>query len=722
MVRKSLFALLACGLAYGSESFEKFPAGAFTGGACEYGKLAAVNAEIAGKGRSGERSLRLMGGNSSTTVTLKEKLDKEAAFSFWLERWSGKDPFKVTVQAVGGSQDGAEVAVLDKAPTGGNFPNKVTGQLPAGATGMKITAETPEGTGVFIDDMMVLAGPMKVKEVEVVNPGPYPIMKRAVYNPVLALSVLTDGVEKPRKLEKMSFTVNDPRLVAKITLRSGDINGMDFANSVEYASGKPDSEGKVTLRSKEGLQGGENYLWLDVEPSAKAAVGSLLTVKGIKVTIDGKEYSPAMKPVSQRIGVMLAMPGEAVGNQPDKAEARPCVAFRIPGIIRTAKGTLIATFDARYHHEGDLCADIDVAAVRSTDGGQTWTMPEVVMDAGPGGQNGCGDPCILQDKKGRIWVQALVCHFGGGASLNVSQTGFDKDKTGQWGMVYSDNDGKTWCKDYVNATKQVKQDEWTTILAGPGNGICTKKGVIVFPAQIWQNGANPRCRSTICYSKDNGKTWAMGNGLPCASSECQIVELKDGSIMINCRNEAGGGKRVVYVTKDLGETWEPHETNLQGLNEPSPQPCQGGFVAVETKKYGRLLLFSNPQVYPRALMIVRASRDEGKTWNEGIMYDKRRCMGYSCMAMTDPENVGIIYETCHTNGKSGARGIGFIRVPIESIMTGKDVDTKSGGKKGKKSADADEEADAGAEEEDAAPAKKVKKGKKGKKKKKKKQA
>ena len=50
-------------------------------------------------------------------------------------------------------------------------------------------------------------------------------------------------------------------------------------------------------------------------------------------------------------------------------------------------------------------------------------------------------------------------------------------------MVYSDNDGKTWCKEYVNVTEQVKQEEWTCILSGSGNGICTRKGVIVFPAQ-----------------------------------------------------------------------------------------------------------------------------------------------------------------------------------------------------------------------------------------------
>ena len=728
MFRKSLLALLVGGLAYGSESFEKFPTGAFTGGASEYGQLKAEagHAEIHGKGRSGEKCLRFQGGVGRTvTLTLKEAIKKDTTFSFWAERWSGKDPFKVVVQAVTGSGS-KEVIHADKVNQG-SIDTKLEGVLPAGTTGIQWVVDTADGTGLLIDDLVLLMGDMKIKGVELVDPGPYPIMKRAVYNPAVALDVQSQGADKPKKLNKVSFTVTNPGQIAKITLRSGDAKGMNFSHSIEYGSSKPNPEGKVTIRSKEALQPGENILWLDVEPTAKAKVGGMIGFRNFKVEIDGKEYEPSEKKmVSQRVGVMLAMPGEAVGNQPDNAEPRGCNAFRIPGIIRTEKGTLIGSFDARYGHEGDLCADIDVATVRSTDGGQTWTLPEVAMDAGPGGQNGCGDPCIVQDKKtGRIWIQALVCHFGGGASLNVSKTGFDKNETGQWGMVYSDNEGKTWCKDYQNFTQQVKKEEWTTILAGPGNGIVTKKGYIVIPAQIWQNGANPRCRSTICYSKDNGKTWKMGTGLPHSSSECQVVELKDGTLMLNCRNEAGGGHRVVYVTKDMGETWEPHETNVKGIKEPYPQPCQAGFVAVQTKKYGRLLLFSNPQVYPRALMIIRASRDEGKTWNEGIMYDKRRCMGYSCIAMTDPETVGIIYETCHTNGKNGSRGIGFLRLPVESIMTGKDLPTRDAG--GKKAGKGDDDADddnkddeSDADEADDKPEKKAKKGKKGKKGKKKK--
>lgn len=686
MLKQCVIALLACGLAWGTEGFEKLPGGALTAGSVEYGNLSAAagHAEIHGKGRSGSKSLRLLGGTGrEVTLSFSEALPKDTKFQFWIERWTGKAPFKLVVKAVT-SQGETEVTTLTNASTGG-FRTKVAGELPGGASAMKLVAETPEGSGIMLDDLTLMLGEMKVGGVELRNPGVYPMMKRALFNPVLMLDVKTSGADKPKSVDKLVLKVDDPDQVARVTLRSGDERGMSFRDSVEYGSGKPDESGKVVIKCKEALQGGDNYLWVDVEPSEESVIGSTATFSDVEITIGGKSYAPEMEPVTQRIGIMLAFPGQKVGNQPEGAD-RDCIAFRIPGIIKTKKGTLIGCFDARYTHEGDLCADIDVATVRSTDGGQTWTMPEVSLDAGPGGGNGCGDPCILQDKKGRIWMQALATHFARGRAINASGTGTAPEQTGQWEMVYSDNDGKTWSK-VMNVTEQVKKDEWTLILAGPGNGICTSSGVIVFPAQIWQNGADPVCRSTICYSKDGGKKWHMGEGVPAKTSECQVVELEDGSLMLNCRNEAYGGKRVVYVTKDLGQTWEPHVSDRKTLNDPT---CQASLVAVETKKYGRLLLFSNPWIHGRSNMSIRSSADDGVTWSDGMLYDVRACMGYSCVAMTDPDHVGVIYETCHTQADRSERGIGFIRLPLETIVTGKEVAVKPAStgkadKKGKKS-------------------------------------
>ncbi len=548
----------------------------------------------------------------------------------------------------------------------------------------------------LVSIVLVQGGSSYGNEVQVTSPGVWPIMKRASINPAVKLTV---NASEEWKKGKLTITLDEPGQVENITLRSGADKGMDFKDSVEYGSAGAGKGKTVVIKMSRNLPAGEHHLWLDIQPSEKAIIGSTVTVEKIKFSIGSRNLEPDMQPVTQRIGIMLGFPGDKVGQQ--NGAARDCAAFRIPGLIQTKKGTLLGVFDARYDNEVDLCRDIDVAVVRSTDGGQTWTLPEVNMDSGPGMANGCGDPCILQDKKGRIWMQALACHFAPGArAINASGTGTDPARTGQWEMVYSDNDGKSWSR-IVNVTEQIKKDEWTLILAGPGNGICTSEGVIVFPAQIWQNGANPVCRSTICYSRDGGRKWKMAPPIPAKTSECQVVELKDGALMLNCRNEARSGKRVVYITRDLGETWEPHESNLSTLNDPT---CQASLVAVETKKHGRVLLFSNPWIHGRSHMSIRASQDEGVTWSDGVMYDQRGCMGYSCVALTDPDHAGIIYETCHTNGKNGFRGIGFIRVPLETIITGKEVEVKAPRVSG--------------EDGDAKKGKKSKKGGKGKKKKK----
>lgn len=554
--------------------------------------------------------------------------------------------------------------------------------------------------------LTVVAAP-EVSSVELHNPGVYPVFRRAPISPAFAIKLVCDGDGKLPVPEKIAIKISDPKAVEVVRLRVGDEKGLKFASDEVLAEGKPSGEGVVLKRVKGDMPeaAAENWLWVDVQLSKKAVIGGLLTFSDVVVTAKGKKTKLEGE-VTQRMGYLVGVPGEEVGNQPSGA-GRACKAFRIPGLIRSKKGTLIGCFDARYTHEGDLCADIDVAVVRSEDGGQTWSAPVVGMDSGPGGNNGCGDPCILEDKKGRIWMQALACHFSGGASLNVSKPGLDPASTGQWEMVYSDNDGKSWSKEHVNPTKEIKKKEWTTILAGPGNGITLKDGTIVFPAQIWQNGANPRSMSTICYSADGGKSWKYGNGVPHSTSECQVVELNDGSIMINCRNEARQGNRIVYVTKDLGKTWEPHATNNNTLREPT---CQGSIIRFKTKKRD-LLLFSNPKSGSRNTMSVRYSEDDGSTWSEGYLYDTRQCMGYSSLVMVNPTTVGLFYETSHCLPGRGERGIGFLSFPLESILTGKDLPVGKV-KKSAATTDADSADDGGADAESSKKKGKKKKGKK----------
>ena len=668
MFYRAILPLLACGFVCGAESFESQPVGNVKTLQTESGTLTAESghaAVIARHARTGKQALHILGGEKKTVrLNLSAPLSQDTLMAFWMQRWTKRAPFEFRVIAVSPAGE-KELKKLEKTGTGG-YREHVQVLLPAGTTALVLSCTSDALGGALVDDMELFSGPMKLESADVVNPGAFPLLHRAPINPVVGYKLQTSGAVSPQKVQSLRLKVTPAAAVETVTLRSGSPDGTGFAGSVVFGKGKPAADGSVTIECSGELKPGTNWLWVDATPSATASVGSMVTFESMDLQVSDKRHAVTSAPVEQRVGYLVSVPDEKVGNQPDGAAARKCVSFRIPGLIRTASGALVGCFDARYLNSVDLCGDIDVAVVRSEDGGQTWTAPVVGMDAGPGVANGCGDPCIVQDNKtGRIWMQALACHFAGGASLWTSKTGFDPASTGQWEMVYSDDDGKTWSKEHVNPTRSIKKEEWTTILAGPGNGICTSKGVLVFPAQIWDRAANPRCMSTICYSEDNGRTWHYGNGVPHSTSECQVVELQDGSIMINCRNEARQGKRIVYVTRDLGKTWEPHPTNNRDLREPT---CQASIIAVDSPKYGKLLLFSNPKSGGRNHMTIRVSTDDGMTWSEGYEYDIRGCWGYSSLAMTDDDHVGVFYETAHVTESSDLHGIGFLRIPLDTIM------------------------------------------------------
>ena len=663
----ALSMLLCCG-ALAAESFEELPVGALASADTEYGVLtaAAGHAEIlAEHARSGKQALHIKGGDKrEVQLAFASPPGADTALSFWLERWTKRNPFQfeLIAETLSGSVTLAKIGNMSV----GRYKQQVNAVVPRGAHSVVLRCTSHKQGGVLVDDLLLDNEEMKLSAVKELPRGAYPMLKRAPINPVMGYELSTSGSLAPCQVQQLRLRVHPAAAVQEITLRSGNAEGTDFRNSVVFGKAKPAADGSVVVTCNETLKPGVNHLWVDATPSAESTVGATVRFEAVGMRVGDNEVALPAEPVSQSIGYFVAYPDEPVGNQPNGAAPRKCVSFRIPGLIRTASGALVGCFDARYLHSADLCADIDVAVVRSEDGGQTWTAPAVGMDAGPGANNGCGDPCILQDaENGRIWMQALACHFSGGASLRTSQTGFDPATTGQWEMVYSDDDGKTWSKNHINPTRQIKKEQWTTILAGPGNGIYTSDGIIVFPAQIWDRAATPRCMSTICYSTDHGKTWHYGNGVPQASSECQVVELQDGAIMINCRNEARQGNRVVYVTRDLGKTWQAHSTNNKALKEPT---CQASLIAVNSQKYGKLLIFSNPKANKRKNMTLRVSADDGATWSRGYEYDSRECWGYSCVAMIDDDHVGVFYEAPHVNEHSVMHGIGFLRIPLKTIM------------------------------------------------------
>ena len=214
-------------------------------------------------------------------------------------------------------------------------------------------------------------------------------------------------------------------------------------------------------------------------------------------------------------------------------------------------------------------------------------------------------------------------------------------------MAKSTDDGKTWSRP-MDVTPAIADPSWTLMCQGPGSGIAKKDGTLVFAARYWDHSYS--AHPVLVYSKDHGATWqcsktdmAMTGG-----DECQVAEIEPGTLMLNIRNEIPGlFMRSVFITKDLGVTWEAHPTNRNTLIE---RQCNASLIFSPASEncLGRdLLLFANcDSDKSRWKMTVKVSLDKGMTWDEAnqVMLDEDTGCGYPNLTMVDRETVGIFYE------------------------------------------------------------------------------
>lgn len=658
---------MALPAAFGTESFEQARRGKFTTLQTEYGPMTCQDgvAEIGGGGKSGNASLRMFGGkDAELKLDLKESPAREVRLSAWAERWTGQAPFAFSIIA-SGPQGDKEIYDGKDIKTGG-FRTRIEARVPAGTRSLVFRLTSPEDKGLKLDDLFIVPSiPMKVDPRVEMASSAYPVIKRIQGNLVLSVNVKTEGCLNPVFLNavNLDFT-GTSRLsdIESVTVLRGSEKPLAPEGAAPFPPDSSQVLGTVKLsgtsrpqipvKGNLELEPGDNHLWVCVTLKDAASLDGRVVVRPASVVAGNKLMKVAgSAPVSQRIGTAVVKPGDFNSKF-----------YRIPGLARTRKGTLLAVYDIRYNHSGDLPANIDVGVSRSSDGGRTWSDVEIAMDDAKidpsrGATKGVGDPAILVDEKtGRVWVAALWSHKH---SIWGSKSGDNSPEAcGQLVLACSDDDGRTWSKP-VNITEQTKNKDWRILFNGPGSGICMKDGTLVFAAQYWDEKGVPW--STIVYSRDQGKTWHCGTGVNQQTTEAQVIELKDGSIMINARCN-WGGSRIVGVTKDLGKTWEKHPTSRTAqLKEPV---CQGSLLAVDAVPgAGRVVLFSNPNTTSgRSHMTLKASTDDAASWPEDkwLLYDARDCWGYSCLAPVDKNHIGVLYE---------ARGaLNFLKIPYRDVL------------------------------------------------------
>ena len=337
--------------------------------------------------------------------------------------------------------------------------------------------------------------------------------------------------------------------------------------------------------------------------------------------------------------------------------------YHIPGIVVTAKGTVLAWCEARKRAAGvSDWDDIHILLRRSTDEGKTWSAPQSIANVeGPKAKNPLAlkmknvdpkdvtynNPVLIAAKDGTVHM--LFC-------LEYERCFYQR----------SEDDGLTWSQpSEITATFDAfkKNYDWKVLATGPDHSIQLKNGRLVVP--VWLstgtggNAHRPSVTATI-FSDDQGKSWKAGEiAVPCTEewinpNETVAIELNDGSVMLNVRSESKAHRRLVTVSKDGATNWSTPKFD-EALLEPI---CMGGIVRYEHDGQS-LILFSNPhnlekgkgKAEPgknrdRKNVSVKISRDEGQTWPVNKSIEPGASM-YSDVAVTKSGTILCFY------GRSG---------------------------------------------------------------------
>ena len=339
--------------------------------------------------------------------------------------------------------------------------------------------------------------------------------------------------------------------------------------------------------------------------------------------------------------------------------------FRIASVVSSAKGTLMSFCAARKGTGGDW-DPIDIVMRRSTDSGITWEPMKTLA------HNNDNLPCDN--------ATPIVDYITGEVHL-LYQIDYAKCF-----YIKSVDDGKSWTQpvEITYAIDEIKGIyPWVVLAPGPGHGIQLKGGRLVVPFWLSNGGGKefgPNHRGhrpsivVSAFSDDHGKTWKAGevavpdNDTTVIPNETSCVQLADGRVLFNSRNESPNYRRLFTFSKDGATNWST-PVFADAFFEPI---CFGSMCrySMQPGQSKNRILFCNPDSRqdpwaaekastPRSAknrhrtnLTIRMSYDEGITWPVSKVIDPG-IAGYSDLAVTPDGLIHCFYEGGSIVGTGG---------------------------------------------------------------------
>jgi sialidase-1 len=326
--------------------------------------------------------------------------------------------------------------------------------------------------------------------------------------------------------------------------------------------------------------------------------------------------------------------------------------YRIPAIVQTGTGALVAFAERRDNNDTTDLGNFDIVSARSTDHGCSWSSPTVV---GNDAANRVSNPVpIVDSSTGDVLLFSVVTvrSGSGGAGKGLY-------------MQTSTDDGKSFSALLSHPVKPV--GGYKGGLTGPGHAIqlsVTHPGRLILPMG-YKTSAGVYGAYGI-YSDDHGTSWHTGFDQPATGGvkfiEGTIAELPSGNLFISFRDLHDGAKagtaRYYAESTDGGAGLSAPFTKLP-LKIVS---VEGSSLAL-TGAHSDELLFSapaDPTPNLRRDLTVFVSRTGGTTWSKKYQVELESTPGaYSDLVQLDGSSIGVLYETGTVTWKE--------RIAFESI-------------------------------------------------------
>lgn len=378
--------------------------------------------------------------------------------------------------------------------------------------------------------------------------------------------------------------------------------------------------------------------------------------------------------------------------------------YRIPALLTTESGTVIAAIDQRKSGPGDQ-GDIATVLRRSTDDGKTWGGVQKLIDL-PVGRDRHSftiDAAMLQDKvTGRVFL--LVDMFPEstglmtGSPISIPTSGYkevggeryliltnksDNSKTytlRKDGKVYLENDDGSSAETDYTVPEQHTGEIYKN--GAPAGNIYLYSGdnagelSVLKTSYLWMVSSDDdgaTWSNPVCLNGQVKKDWMvfLGTG-PGVGIQVEQGEHKGRLIFpvyhTNQNGLGGSQSSAVIYSDDHGETWEIGESPNDGRDGMSAETMNNGgkilteAQVVEVGNNGRLKLFCRNQ---GGSVMVATSDDGGETWHDQVVADRALYDSYCQLSIVPyPEQVDGKPAYVFSNPASSGRNNGTVRIGL----------------------------------------------------------